>query len=95
MKQNEPMFELDAKEQEILDSYERGEWQAVPNWQSLLPSYQEAARATLEELGLVNIQLSKEDFNAIKERAQDAGVPYQKFISNILHKLVNGDLVNR
>ncbi len=95
MKQNEPKFELDAEEQDILDSYERGEWESVPNWQSLLPIYQEAARAKLEELGLVNIQLTSEDFAVLKKRAEDAGLPYQKFISNILHNYVRGDLVTR
>ena len=40
-----PNLNLDAEEQDILDSYERGEWQSVPNVEQELKRYQQIAQA--------------------------------------------------
>ena len=40
-----PDLNLDAEEQDILDSYERGEWQSVPNVEQELKRYQQIAQA--------------------------------------------------
>jgi hypothetical protein len=42
------MSKLDKEEQDLLDSYERGEWQSVENIETEIERYRKLARATLE-----------------------------------------------
>jgi predicted DNA binding CopG/RHH family protein len=43
----------------------------------------------------VNIRLSSVDLTDIQVRAMEEGVPYQTLITSVLHKYVNGKLVER
>jgi predicted DNA binding CopG/RHH family protein len=43
----------------------------------------------------VNIRLSSVDLTDIQVRAMEEGVPYQTLITSVLHKYVNGRLVER
>jgi hypothetical protein len=38
-------YQLDPEEQDLLDSYERGEWQSVPFLDQEMQRYQQAAQA--------------------------------------------------
>jgi len=40
-----PKYQLDPEEQDLLDSYERGEWRSVPNLEQEMQRYQQAAQA--------------------------------------------------
>lgn len=88
-------LKLDTEERELLDSYERGEWQSIDTLQEKLEQYQSYATATLEANGLVSIILSKEDLKAIRRKAAEAGMSYQMFIANIVHQFVSGRLVEK
>lgn len=41
----------------------------------------------------MNIRISKEELDKIKERAEREGVKYQTFIKSVLHKYITGQLV--
>lgn len=86
---------LDRDEQELLDSYEGGEWQSVTKLQERLRQYQTYAAANLEAIGLVSIALTQEDVKAIREEAAAAGVSYQTLIADIVHRYVSGKLVEQ
>ncbi len=86
---------LDPEEREILESYERGKWHSVPNWQERLPEYQAAARAALERDGFVSLALPTEDLKEIQQRADQAGVPSDIFIADLVHCFIAGQLVER
>jgi predicted DNA binding CopG/RHH family protein len=88
-------LKLDTEERELLDSYERGEWQSVGILQEKLEQYQSYAVAALEANGLVSIVLPKEDLKAIRRKAAEAGMSYQMFIANIVHQFVSGRLVEK
>jgi predicted DNA binding CopG/RHH family protein len=85
---------LDAEEREIVGSYERGEWQSVATPEELR-RYQTLAAATLSNQGLISINLSPEDLEAIQKKAHEEGIPYQILIANIIHQFVTGHLVER
>ena len=84
-------FEID--EQELLDSYERDEWQSIPQLEAELQQYRAYAATTLGGSRLVSIGLSTEDFQQIQQKALEKGVPHETFIANILHKFVSGHLI--
>ena len=87
--------QLEQEEQELLDSYERDEWQSVADFQERLRQYQAYAIATFEAMGLVSIPLSQEDIKAIRAKADAAGMSYQTLIATIVHQYLAGKLVEK
>ena len=55
-------------EQEILNSYDQGEWQSVKTVREDLRQYQAYVAATLEQSGQVSIALSDETCKAFSAR---------------------------
>ncbi len=86
---------LTKEEKAILDSVERGEWKRIPDFEREAERYREAARATLRKDKRVNIRMTERDLVHFKKAAAQEGLPYQTFISSILHKFINGRLVEK
>ena len=87
-------YNLTEEEKELLQSYENDEWVSVATPDSI-SKYQAAAKATFKKDKRVNIRISGIDLESIQERALIEGIPYQTLISSILHKYVNGRLVDK
>jgi predicted DNA binding CopG/RHH family protein len=83
---------LNKEEHEILESFEKGEWKSVPNLEKRKVDLRSYARATLRKDKRVNIRISERDLRELQRQAVHEGLPYQTFISSILHKFVNGSL---
>lgn len=88
-------MKLTEEEREILESVERGEWRRVPDFEEKALAYQEAARATLRKDKRVNIRMTERDLVRIQKKAIEEGLPYQTLISSILHKYIDGRLVEK
>ncbi len=86
---------MDLEEKELLESYERDEWQSVPDLESESSRYRGYAKETFRKDKRVNIRISQKDLMAIQKRALEEGVPYQTLISSILHKYLAGRLSER
>ena len=77
-------MKLTAEERRIESEIERGEW---------APAAPEEQEKTLKWLAryrkdaVLSIRVNSQDLAAIKKKAKRAGVPYQKFISEIIHRL--------
>lgn len=84
---------LSQEEQEILRSYRNGEWETIPKFHEQLEAYRKTASNSLKKDKRVNIRISNRDLIEIRRLAAHEGIPYQTFISSILHKFVNGRLV--
>ena len=86
------MNKLDQEEKELLESFENDEWQSVgdPSRLAQLRSY---AKATLAKDKRITLRLSSIDLDALQAKAIEEGLPYQTFISSILHKYITGKLV--
>ena len=80
-------------EQEILASFERGEWQPVRNQKGEIARLRAVAEATLLKNKRVNIRISSRDLEGLQARAAEEGVPYQTLMASVLHKFVSGRLV--
>ena len=88
-------IKLDAEEKELLTSYETNRWQSVADVESQKQTYSEYATATFKKDKRVNIRISSKDLEALQKRALEEGLPYQTLIASVLHKFVNGRLVDR
>ena len=80
----------DAEEQSLLESYERGEWKSVSNLQQELKLAQEIASNTLRKDARITLRISSGDLVRLKEKAAYKGLPYQTFISSVLHEYAAG-----
>jgi predicted DNA binding CopG/RHH family protein len=80
-------------EQEILASFERGEWKPVRNQKGEIARLKAAAEATLLKNKRVNIRISSRDLEGLQAKAAEDGVPYQTLMASVLHKFVSGRLV--
>ena len=83
-------LKLDKEELDILESFERGEWRPVSDRERELERHRQYAEATLKNNRRISIRISDYDFNALRKYALKEGIPYQNFISGILHKYVSG-----
>ncbi len=90
-----PKVKLNPEEQQILDSYEAGEWQPVENREAEISRYRQYARATLKKDKRINIRISQANLEALQIKALEEGIPYQTLIASILHKYLNGRLIER
>ena len=86
---------LDPEEEEILRSFEAGEWPAAERRNEEIEKHRGYARATLRKDRRLNIRISGKDLEALQKRALQEGIPYQTFIASILHKFVAGRLQER
>ncbi len=83
------MNDLDKDEKELLDSFEKDEWESVQNVSKRKAELKEYARATIRKDKRVNIRISERDLKELQRIAVREGLPYQTLISSILHKYVN------
>ena len=89
------MARLDSEEQEILESLEREEWRPVGNQGAELERYRGYAHETFKKDARVNIRISRKDLDALQKKALEEGIPYQTLMASVLHKYLNGRLVEK
>lgn len=85
-------MKLTREEQELVHSIERGEWRATTS-KAELREYQQAARQMIKKDARLNIRISSQDLKDLQRRAMEEGLPYQTFVSSLLHKYLTGRLV--
>jgi predicted DNA binding CopG/RHH family protein len=88
-------MKLDKEESELLASVERGEWKRVAGTQKEKQRYEKYADATLRKDKRVNIRMAERDLLRLQKKAVEEGLPNQTLISSVLHKYINGRLVER
>jgi predicted DNA binding CopG/RHH family protein len=86
---------LDKEEKDILESFEKGELKSVKNLEERKEALKEYAKATIRKDKRLNIRISSRDLNELQRKAVHEGLPYQTYISSILHKFVNGRFIER
>ncbi len=86
---------MDKEEKEILDSFERGEWESSPSLKNEIKKHREYALKTLKKDKRINIRMNAKDLDELKTMAVEHGVPYQTLISSILHRYVTGRIIEK
>jgi predicted DNA binding CopG/RHH family protein len=87
------MTNLDIEELEILEAFESDRLTRTANWQEELSQHKQIASATFAQNSTINISVSEKDLRFLQKRALAEGLPYSLFISSILHKFIEGKLV--
>ncbi|MDO8805217.1 MAG: CopG family antitoxin [Elusimicrobiota bacterium] len=75
-------FKLTKSEKAIENALLRGEYVPAPAHELKLVADAIAAR---RKDAVLNIRINSQDLNHLKQKAKTLGVPYQTFISEILH----------
>jgi len=84
---------LSKEEKEILESFEKGEWVPVADFSRRKKELMEYARNTLRKDRRLNIRISERDLVKLQRKVVKEGLPYQTYVSSIIHKFVNGTLI--
>ena len=88
-------YKLDKEEKDILNSFEKGEWEKIPEMDKEIKRHMEYARATHRKDKRINIRISEKDLESIQIKALEEGIPYQTLISSLIHKYITGTLVDK
>ena len=89
------MAKLDKYEKEIIESYEKNEWNSVKDASQRMKKYQELAKVHLKKEKRINIRISEKDLEDIQRKAITQGLPYQTLIASIIHKYNSGLLTEK
>ena len=89
------MSRLDSEEKEILKAFESGKLERAKNALEEREAHKVIAEATFKKDARINIRLSSRDLRALQARALKEGIPYQTLVSSVLHKFVDGQLVEK
>jgi predicted DNA binding CopG/RHH family protein len=89
------MSKLDREEREILEAFEKGQLKRSKKVTEQIKQHRAIAEATFKKDARINIRLSSRDLRAIQSRALKEGIPYQTLVSSVLHKYVDGRLVEK
>ena len=85
---------LTKEEKEILDSFEKGEWVPVTDLSKRRKELAEYAGNSLKKDKRLNIRISERDLTELQRKAIKEGLPYQTYVASIIHKFINGTLVD-
>lgn len=89
---------LTPEEQELEDEIAAGDWVFQPSNETEREMLESAARRTMiqqKKESRVNIRMTEHELSLAKLEAKKEGIPYQTFMSSVLHKYLTGQLVDR
>ena len=69
-------YKLDQEEQEILDAFESGRLESIPNAKEEIKRHREYAAATLKKDKRINIRIVARDLSEIQKLAIREGIPF-------------------
>ena len=82
---------LSKEEKALLEAVEAGEFESVLT-AARKKELEAIAGNTFKKDKRINIRISNRDLTAIQSRASEEGIPYQTFVSSIIHKYISGSL---
>ncbi|MDO8843414.1 CopG family antitoxin [Methylicorpusculum sp.] len=82
---------LSKEEKKLLNALDAGEYESVLT-ESRKKELEAIAYNTFKKDKTINIRISNRDLTAIQSRALEEGIPYQTFVSSIIHKYISGSL---
>jgi predicted DNA binding CopG/RHH family protein len=89
MKAIKPIFNLNKEEKAEHDTLARGGYKSVKVTPERKQEFVEAAKNTIAKNKMITIRLSERNLVKVKAAAAREGLPYQTFISALIHKHVS------
>jgi predicted DNA binding CopG/RHH family protein len=88
-------MKLTKDEKGVLKAYDNEEWISTKDLGSDRRNLKAYAKSALRKDKRVNIRMSENDLVQLQRKAVQDGLPYQTLISSVLHKFINGRLVEK
>ena len=92
MKSKKIFEAIDGEEKNLIEEIDRDEWIEVEDLEIYKSRAQEYAESTMRKDKRMNIRISERDLRNLKTKAMEEGLPYQTFVSMIIHKYLAGKL---
>jgi len=83
------MDSLNTEEKEILESVEKEEWISVPDLDEEIKRYQLYFQTHLGKMKEMNLNIPEQDWEVLKQLAEETGVSIPILVANILHRYVS------
>ena len=83
------------EEKELLGAFDKGKMNLKNPSKALLNQLASAGDNTFKKDKRINIRISSHDLLGIQRKAVEKGLPYQAFISGLIHQYVEGDLLEK
>lgn len=80
---------------EILKAFESGILRKSKGQTQEVKKHIAAAEATFKKDARINIRLSSRDLRSLQAKALREGMPYQTLVSSVLHKYIDGQLIEK
>lgn len=77
---------LEPWEKEISDAVENGEFVSSPDAEKEIKYLRALADSMLKKQKNINIRISEHDLLKLRAKALEEGIPYQTYISSLIHK---------
>ena len=88
-------MKLNEEEKIIINAYEKSELKARKPSKAELDQIKTVAKNTFKKDRRITIRLYDHDFKGIQKKAMEMGIPYQTLISGMIHRYVEGDLIEK
>ncbi len=89
--QEDPPY-LDDEERDMIEAFNRGEFQSVENFPERKAELERMAREDLAIKQAISVRIQRGDLLQIKQLAKKDGIPYQTLIGSIIHRYAEGTL---
>ena len=88
-------MKLNDEEKQIIEEYEKGNLKIRKPTQDEIKQIKSVADNTLKKDRRITIRLYEHDYKGIQKKAMEMGIPYQTLISGVIHRYIEGDLVEK
>jgi predicted DNA binding CopG/RHH family protein len=88
-------MKLNDEEKYILDEYEQGNLNVRKPQPDEIDQIKSVASNTLKKDRRITIRLYDHNYKGIKKKAMEMGIPYHTLISGMIHRYIEGDLVEK
>ena len=88
------VMNLDKDEQELLDSIENDDWVSISDSKLEIQHFQDIAKHQVS-MQKIELQISLQDSDTIYDLANKLGLSVSNFAENIIHKYLEGELVEK
>lgn len=88
-------MKLNEEEKQILDDYKNGKIKTKYPSKDEIEKIKKIARNTFKKDKRITIRLYEHDFKGIQKKALEMGIPYQTLISAMIHRYIEGDLIEK
>ncbi|MDQ8039642.1 MAG: hypothetical protein REH83_04475 [Rickettsiella sp.] len=88
----QPVFDLDDEEQELSDSFDRGEWKSTKDLKKEINLAKQAAKNYFSEKEKISVRVQTVDMHIIRRMAAERGLKPHTYITSVLHQLAAGHI---